>query len=252
MSHSNPEEFAQEKVSRVNLYQSNKALINSADEFIFQACKTKYTYNFTWFGLPVIQFPEDILALQEIIVEVAPNVIVETGVARGGSLVFYASILKMLGKTKVIGVDVEILEFNRENIARNVFSDMIELVVGDSTSLETFVKVKSKITNGDKVMICLDSNHSEKHVYSELKLYSELVSVGSYLVVFDSTVSKLSQAQVTQLSKLYSVKDWGKENNPGSAVIKFLKEDSRFEYDKYYENKALISNCRGGFLKRIK
>lgn len=252
MAHINSEEFANEKVARVKGYQLNEELMNAANEFVFQASKNKYSYDFTWFGLPIIQLPEDILSLQEIIIKDAPDVIIETGVARGGSLVFYASLLKMLGKRKVIGVDIEILDFNRENITSNVFADMIELVVGDSTKLETIEIIKSKIIMGDKVMVCLDSNHSEKHVYAELKLYSNLVSLGSHLIVFDSTVQELSQVQVAELTELYSVKDWGKENNPGSAVVRFLKEDSRFEYDEYFENKAMVSNCRGGFLKRVK
>ena len=251
MAHENPREFELSKIQRVSSYKVNENFLQLADDFVFEACKQKYSYDFTWLGLPVIQFPEDLISLQEIILSVQPDVIIETGIARGGSLVFYASLLKLLGKGKVIGIDINILDFNRSNIENHFLSEMIELVLGDSTTEETYNQVKEKIRPGDKVMICLDSNHSEAHVYSELKQFADLVSVGSYLVVFDTTVETLPLDQVSELEQYYNIKDWGKGNNPGSAVTRFLLEDKRFAFDKYYEDKSLISNCRGGFLKRV-
>lgn len=252
MAHENPKEFESSKIKRVSSHKENETFLQIADDFFFEACKQKYTYDFTWLGLPVIQFPEDLISLQEIIFSIQPDVIIETGIARGGSLVFYASLLKLLGKRKVIGIDINILDFNRLNIENHFLSEMIELVLGDSTNGETLNQVKGKIKPGDKIMICLDSNHSGVHVYSELKQFADLVSIGSYLVVFDTTFETLPFDQVTELKKYYNVKDWGKGNNPGSAVTRFLLEDKRFTLDKYYEDKSLISNCRGGFLKRMK
>lgn len=251
MAHENPKEFELSKIQRVSAYKDNVNFLQLADDFFFEACKQKYSYDFMWLGLPVIQFPEDLISLQEIILSVQPDVIIETGIARGGSLVFYASLLKLLGKRKVIGIDINILDFNRSNIKNHFLSEMIELVLGDSTNDETLNQVKEKIKPEDKIMICLDSNHSEAHVYSELKQFADLVSIGSYLVVFDTTVETLPFSQVTELEKYYNIKDWGKGNNPGSAVSRFLLEDKRFTFDKYYEDKSLISNCRGGFLKRV-
>lgn len=252
MAHENPKEFELSKIQRVSSYKDNENFLQLADDFLFEACKQKYSYDFTWLGLPIIQFPEDLISLQEIILSVQPDVIIETGIARGGSLVFYASLLKLLGKRKVIGIDINILDFNRSNIENHFLSEMIELLSGDSTTDETYNQVKEKIRPEDKVMICLDSNHSEAHVYSELKQFAEMVSIGSYLVVFDTTVETLPLDRVIQLEQFYHIKDWGKGNNPGSAVTRFLLEDKRFAFDKYYEDKSLISNCRGGFLKRVK
>ncbi len=251
MAHENPKEFEVSKIQRVSSYKDNENFLQLADDFFFEACKQKYSYDFTWLGLPVIQFPEDLISLQEIIFNVQPDVIIETGIARGGSLIFYASLLKLLGKRKVIGIDINILDFNRLNIENHFLSEMVELMLGDSTTEETFNQLKGKIKPEDKIMICLDSNHSEAHVYSELKQFADLVSIGSYLVVFDTTVETLPSDQFIELEKYYNIKDWGKGNNPGSAVTRFLLEDKRFAFDKYYEDKSLISNCRGGFLKRV-
>jgi len=251
MVHESPKEFELSKIRRVSSYKENETFRQLADDFFFEACKQKYSYDFTWLGLPVIQFPEDLISLQEIILNNQPDVIIETGIARGGSLVFYASLLKLLGKRKVIGIDINILDFNRSNIENHFLSEMIELVLGDSTNDDTLNQVKGRIKPEDKIMICLDSNHSEAHVYSELKQFADLVSIGSYLIVFDTTIETLPFDQVTELKKYYEIEDWGKGNNPGSAVTRFLSEDERFIFDRYYEDKSLISNCRGGFLKRV-
>ena len=145
MAHENPKEFELSKIQRVSSYKNNEAFLQLADDFFFEACKQKYSYDFTWLGLPVIQFPEDLISVQEIILSVQPDVIIETGIARGGSLVFYASLLKLLGKRKVIGIDINILDFNRSNIENHFLSEMIELLSGDSTTDETYNQVKESL-----------------------------------------------------------------------------------------------------------
>jgi len=251
MTHEIPSEFESTKKNRIKINQSDAQYISLANKFLLESYKNKYSYNFNWLGIPVIQFPEDIILMQEIIFNIKPDLIIETGVARGGSIIFYASLLKLLNKKKVIGIDVDILDFNENAIYNHFLSDKIELLTGDSTSEETFLKAKSKVCAGDVVIVCLDSNHSQQHVYRELKLYSDLVSIDSYLVVFDSTIQSLANDAINELRSQYQIKDWGKDNNPGSAVEKFLQEDNRFVYDDYFNSKAVVSNCRGGFLKRI-
>jgi len=251
MAHEIPSEFELTKKKRVKVNQSDAQYISLANKFLLESYKNKYSYNFNWLGIPIIQFPEDIVLMQEIIFNIKPDLIIETGVARGGSIIFYASLLKLLNKKKVIGIDVDILDFNENAIYSHFLSDKIELLTGDSTSKETFLNAKSKVCAGDIVIVCLDSNHSQQHVYRELKLYSDLVSIDSYLVVFDSTIQSLDSDAINELKSQYQIKDWGKDNNPGSAVEKFLQEDKRFVHDDYFNSKAIVSNCRGGFLKRI-
>jgi cephalosporin hydroxylase len=251
MTHLNPSDFEQAKMVRVEKNFLDLNFIASSNEFLYECFKNKHSYNFNWLGLPIIQFPEDILSMQEIIFSVKPDIIIETGVARGGSLAFYASMLKLLGKKKVIGIDLSILEFNRKQITEHFLCDQIDLVEGDSTSIKTLDQVKQKLSIGDKVLVSLDSNHSHKHVFDELVLYSDLVSIGSYLVVFDCTIEAFNHDQINELKKQYHITDWDKGNNPGSAVAKFLEEDPRFELDNFFNARSLISNCRGGFLKRI-
>jgi cephalosporin hydroxylase len=251
MTHANPEQFNLEKHNRVIKYAEDAIFVNQANEFLIECIHKKHSYNFNWLGLPIIQFPEDIVAMQEIVFMIQPDVIVETGVARGGSLVFFASLLKLLNKKKVIGVDVLILDFNRKAIEDHFLNENILLIEGDSTSNKVLSSVKMQIDASDKVLVCLDSNHSEEHVYRELKQYSNLVTVGSYLVVFDSTVENFSSKQVNELKNQYHILDWDKGNNPGSAVVKFLREDPRFVLDDFFNSRSLISNCRGGYLRRV-
>ena len=251
MNYPDPENFNLEKINRVLRYTKDVNFVNQADEFLIECIHKKHSYNFNWLGLPIIQFSEDIVAMQELIFMIKPDVIVETGVARGGSLVFYASLLKILNKKKVIGVDVLILDFNRKAIEEHFLNEKILLIEGDSTSDTVLSNIKSEIEANDKVLVCLDSNHSEEHVYNELKKYSNFVTVGSYLVVFDSTVENFTNEQVGELKNQYHILDWDKGNNPGSAVVKFLLEDTRFVLDDFFNSRSLISNCRGGYLRRV-
>lgn len=182
---------------------------------------TKYVYGFSWLGRPVIQLPEDMLRIQEVIYDIKPDVIVETGVAHGGSLVFYASLCAAIGKGRVIGVDIEIRPHNRSAIEAHRLSPMISLVEGSSIDAEIVQSVADQIGAGEKVLVLLDSNHLKDHVLAELRAYSSLVSSGSYIVACDGIMQQVAGAPRT-------AEDW-KWNNPITAVEEFIAENSEFE-----------------------
>ncbi len=181
---------------------------------------TKYVYSFTWMGRPVIQLPEDMLRVQEVLYTVAPDVIVETGIAHGGSLIFYASLFKAMGKGRVIGVDIEIRPHNRKAIEAHELFPLITMFEGSSTDPAIIDQVKSQIRLGERVIAMLDSNHSKQHVLDELRLYGPMVSVGSYIIASDGIMGDLVGAPRSE-------EDWG-WNNPKAAAEAFVAEDPRF------------------------
>jgi cephalosporin hydroxylase len=208
--------------------------------------KYEYSYHFTWLGRPIIQYPQDIIALQEIIWQVKPDLIIETGIAHGGSLIFSASMMELLGGNgHVLGVDIDIREHNRVEIEKHPMSRRITMIQGSSTDPEIIKKVFAEAKNKKKILVVLDSMHTHDHVAQELELYSPLVSSGSYLVVFDTIIEDMPG---------YSFPDrpWGKGNNPKTAVREFLKKNNRFIIDKEIENKLLITVAPDGYLKCIK
>lgn len=214
-------------------------------ELCKQLFKHQYTYNFDWLGVPVIQTPQDIVAIQEIIWKTKPDVIVETGVARGGSLVLHASILKLLENDGwVIGVDIDIRDHNREVIEKHPLGKNIELIQGSSIDPEIVNDVKSRIKLSDKVMVILDSNHTHEHVLSELQLYSPLVTKNCYLVVLDTVVEDIPEG-------LSENRPWGKGNNPKTAVHEFLKSSGHFAIDEMVHKKLIVTCAPDGYLKRV-
>jgi cephalosporin hydroxylase len=202
----------------------------------------KYDYNFTWFGRPILQLPQDVMALQEIVFAVRPQLVVETGVAHGGSLVFFASLLELLGEGRVVGIDVEIREHNRREIEAHALARRIDLVQGSSADDATFEAVRAHAHGCERVLVVLDSDHTEAHVLQELRLYSRLVTPGSYLVVCDTIIEDLGPGACPG-------RPWGPGNSPKSAVAKFLAEDDRFEVDLRIEHKLLLTNSPGGYLR---
>lgn len=194
----------------------------------------KYVYSFTWLGRPIIQLPEDMLRLQEVIFHLRPDVIVETGIAHGGGLVFYASLCKALGKGRVIGIDLDIRMHNRAAIEAHELFGFITLIEGSSTAAETVSKVRSGIRPGENVLVLLDSDHSKAHVLAELDAYAPLVSIGSYIVPMDGIMSKLSRAP-------RSKPDW-EENNPLTAVQDWVaaRTDFRIEEPPFAFNEGLV------------
>jgi cephalosporin hydroxylase len=202
----------------------------------------KISYEPTWMGIPIIQTPEDIVMMQELIWKVRPDVIIECGVAHGGALVLYASILELLGKGHVIGVDVEIRKYNRLALQSHPMSRRFTLIEGSSVDDSTVDRVRDLIRPDDRVLVTLDSNHTADHVARELRQYAPLVSPESYLVVFDGVMQVLTDAPGGSPS-------WDKDN-PWRAVQQFLGENDEFEIDLYY-NRLKVTHCPGGFLRRL-
>ena len=210
---------------------------------------TKYVYSFTWLGRPIIQLPEDILRIQEVIYRIKPDVIVETGVAHGGSLIFYAGLCKIMNKGRVIGVDIEVRPHNRKAIESHELFEFITLVEGSSTSPDIVNRVWKLVLPGETVLVLLDSNHSREHVLNELRAYASLVSVGSYIVVCDGIMARLENAPRTH-------PDWT-WNNPLSAIQEFVAENQNFAVHEptFLFNEGIVEKrvtyCPNGFLRRV-
>ena len=206
----------------------------------------KYSYNFRWMGRPAIQFPQDLVAMQELIWEIRPKVIVETGVAHGGSIIFHASMLQLIGGDgEVIGVDIDIRPTNRQEIEKHPMAGRIALIQGSSIDARTVAHVKAKVADRGPVMVILDSNHTHDHVLQELLAYSPLVKKGSYLIVMDTLIEDVPD-------NFFPDRPWGVGNSPKSAVAEFMKINDRFEVDTALDAKLSISVAPGGYLKCIK
>ena len=214
--------------------------------FVSKTAIYRYSYNFTWLGRPIIQFPQDIIAMQEIIWQVKPEVIIETGIAHGGSLIFYASMLELLGNNgEVLGIDIDIREHNRVEIEKHPMFKRITMLEGSSIDGSIVSQVYDFAKGKENILVCLDSMHTHDHVLKELELYSPLVTKGSYLVVFDTIIEDMPTG-------FFFDRPWGKGNNPKTAVWEFLKNNKRFEIEKMMENKLLITVSPDGYLKCVK
>ena len=253
--------FDEEIVDRIDAISKNKKLIDIANNFMSESTIPKYCYNFKWQNRPIIQYPQDVLAMQEIIWKVKPDLIIETGIAHGGSLIFSASMLTLLdiqdcheqkkdtlhlkeSKRRVLGIDIDIRKHNKEKILEHSMSNKIDMLEGSSISDEIIEKVHNYAESYEKILICLDSNHTFDHVYSELLAYASLVSIDSYCVVFDTIVNDLPEGT-------YPDRPWGQNNNPKTAVKKFIADNHNFIIDKDICNKLLITVSPDGFLKRV-
>ena len=215
-------------------------------QWLARSGKHHYTYNFTWMGRPIIQLPADIMALQEIIWRTKPDLIVETGIAHGGSLVFSASMLELLGGDGVVlGIDIDIRKHNRAEIDAHPMRKRITLLEGSSTSDAVLAEVKRVARDRNNILVILDSNHTHEHVAGELKLYSPLVRKGGYLVVLDTVIEDMPAG-------LFPDRSWGKGNNPKTAVWEFLRANDRFEIDANLEAKLQITVAPDGYLKCVK
>jgi len=223
----------------------DQKVMDISKKWFEESIKYEYSYHFSWLGIPIIQYPQDIIALQEIIWKVKPDLIIETGIARGGSIIFSASLLELIGKGEVIGVDIDIKNANKKKILKHPLSKRITMIEGSSISKKTIDKIKKLVQEKNKILVILDSNHTHKHVLKELEIYSPLVSKNSYLIVFDTIVDDLPK-------QLLNNRPWGKKNNPKSAVKEFLAKNNRFRVDKGIEKKLLFTVAPMGFLKCIK
>lgn len=244
------EAFKGEREERVKSYQGNKAFLSAKNAFMRESTPTKYSYNFSWLGRPIIQYPQDIVQMQEIIWQVKPDLIIETGIAHGGSLIFSASMLAILEATgkikkgKVLGIDIDIREHNRREIERHPLAGKIEMIQGSSIQEDIIKRVYNFAKKYKNILVILDSNHTHKHVLAELNAYALLVSKGSYCVVFDTIIEEMPDG-------MFPDRPWGKGNNPKTAVWEYLKVHPEFEIDRSIQNKLLITVAPDGYLKRV-
>ena len=254
-------EFDNEVDSRVIANGLNQELLTATQVFNLLSMNAKYSYNFTSLGRPVIQYPQDMVAVQELIWKIKPDLIIETGIAHGGSLIMSASMLALLdmceaiesgtvldpkkSKRKVLGLDIDIRQHNREAIEAHPMSSRIQMIQGSSIAAEVIEQVKAVAKNYQRVLVCLDSNHTHDHVLAELEAYAPLTSVGSYCVVFDTIVEDMPKS-------IFSDRPWGPGNNPKTAAWEYLKTHPEFEIDKSIDHKLLISVAPEGYLKRVK
>jgi cephalosporin hydroxylase len=214
-------------------------------EWFEKSFKYEYSYHFSWLGRPIIQYPQDILAIQEIIWKTKPDLIIETGIAHGGSLILSASMLELIGKGEVLGIDIDIRKHNKQEIEKHPMFKRITMIEGSSIDRKIIKKVQEFAKNRKKIMVILDSNHTHDHVVKELQAYSPLVSKGNYLLVFDTIIEDIPD-------EYFENRSWGIHNNPKTAVKQFLKKNDRFKIDKKIEEKLLFTVAPSGYLKCIK
>lgn len=243
-------EFDQEKKRLIAAQGADARIKDLANKFIVDTAKYKYSYLFSWLGRPIIQFPQDMLAIHEIIWRVQPDLVIETGIAHGGSLIFSASMLELNAicggpaNAMVLGIDIEIRSHNRSAIEAHPLSRRIEMVEGSSISSDIIKSIHRKAQGNKQILIMLDSNHTHAHVLAELEAYAPLVSLGSYCVVFDTVIEDMPDGSFIN-------RPWGVSNNPKTAVWEYLKNHPEFAVDKDIENKLMITVAPDGYLKRI-
>ena len=254
-------EFQKEVATRVGENAVNEPLRRAAHEFVLASTPPKYSYNFQWLGRPIIQYPQDIVAMQELIWSIKPDLIIETGIAHGGSLILSASMLAMLdmedailnglsidpkaSKRKVIGVDIDIREHNRQAIEAHPMSSRIQMIQGSSIAPDIVAQVQKQADRYETVLVCLDSNHTHEHVLAELEAYAPMTSIGSYCVVFDTVVEDMPKS-------MFPDRPWGPGDNPKTAVWDYVKRHPDFEIDRSIDHKLLITVAPDGYLKRVK
>ena len=253
-------DFEKEVAERIAAIPVNKQLCESATNFVNASAISKYSYNFSWQGRPIIQYPQDMVAMQELIWAIKPDLIIETGIAHGGSLIFSASMLAQLdmceaietGKTldpknsqrKVLGIDIDIRAHNRAAIEAHPMASRIQMIQGSSIAPEIIEQVRAIAANYSRVLVCLDSNHTHDHALAELQAYAPLTSKDSYCVVFDTIIEDMP-------ADMFPDRPWGPGNNPKTAVWEYLKTHPEFEIDKSIQHKLLITVAPDGYLKRV-
>jgi cephalosporin hydroxylase len=243
--------FDKEVKERIDAIGCDEPLNATANAFMKASVDPKYSYNFKWLGRPIIQYPQDMIAMQEIIWEVKPDLIIETGIAHGGSLIFSASLLELIASCggvkggEVLGIDIEIRPHNRKAIEEHPMYKRISMIEGSSIAPEVIEKVREKCQGKNRILVCLDSNHTHEHVLAELNAYAPLTSVASFCVVFDTLIEDMQE-------NAYSDRPWGKGNNPKTAVWEWLRTHPEFEIDKSIHQKLLITVAPDGYLRRVR
>lgn len=253
-------QFQAEREKRIAELGVNTDLRELSQEWLQKSMGSQYVYNFEWLGRPIIQYPQDMVAVQELVWAVKPDLIIETGIAHGGSLILSASLLALLDlaeatasgvaldttrpKRKVMGVDIDIRDHNRNAIEAHPFANRISLIQGSSIAQETIEQVKAGATGFGNIMVCLDSMHTHDHVLAELEAYAPLVAPGNYCIVFDTFVEDMPKG-------FFKDRPWDPGNNPKTAVHQFLNHHPEFEIDHTMDDKLLISVAPNGYLRRI-
>lgn len=252
-------EFETEVAARISENAINRELSESATDFLLKSVEAKYSYNYSWMGRPIIQYPQDIVAMQELVWATRPDLIIETGIAHGGSLILSASMLALLdmtdaiaagkafdparGRRKVLGVDIDIRAHNRAAIEAHPMASYILMMQGSSIDQAIVQQVHDFAKPFERILVCLDSNHTHDHVLAELEAYAQIVTRGSYCVVFDTVIEDIPSVSNPE-------RPWGLGNNPKTAVRKYLQSHPEFEIDKTIEKKLMITVAPDGFLKR--
>lgn len=245
------DQFASARAQNIAGLGAAKELKSSSREWQVGAAKHNYIYNFSWLGRPIIQLPQDVFAMQELIWSIQPDLIIETGIAHGGSLIFSASMLELNAAcggppdAEVLGIDIDIRAHNREAIEAHPMFKRISMIQGSSIAPEIIAQVRARAAGKQRVMVCLDSNHTHDHVLAELQAYAPLTSAGSYCVVFDTAIEEVP-------AEMSSDRPWGPGNNPQTAVWEYLRTTDRFEIDRDISNKLLITVAPDGYLRCIK
>lgn len=255
------EKFKSECSAEIETLGSDRTVNKLTDDWIKSANLLKYSYHFEWQSRPIIQYPQDIVAMQELIWQIKPDLIIETGIAHGGSLIFSASLLALLdmgeaieagvmldpkvSRRKVLGIDIDIRAHNRAAIEAHPMTARIQMIQGSSIAPEIIKQVHAVAANYKRVLVCLDSNHTHDHVLAELQAYAPLTSKDSYCIVFDTIIEDMP-------ADMFPDRPWGPGNNPKTAVWEYLKTHPEFEIDKSIQHKLLITVAPDGYLKRIK
>lgn len=241
------EEFFHERREDIKQMSQDEDLRKKSLDWMLASDKYKYSYNYTWLGRPIIKYPSDIVATQEIIWRVKPDLIIETGVAHGGSLILSASMLELLGGNgRVVGIDIDIREHNRKEIEAHPMFRRIDLVEGSSVAPDIVAQVKKLAEGRRNVMVFLDSLHTHDHVAAELEIYAPMVSVGSYLVLPDTFIEYFPKGYYAHN------RPWDVGNNPMTALREFMKKNDDFEIDQELNGKLMITEAFDGYLRRVK
>lgn len=237
--------FREERRQAVAMLASDIELRQKSIDWMIHADKHKYSYNFSWLGRPIIKLPADVLVLQEVMWKTKPDLVIETGIAHGGSLIFSAAMLELIGGAgHVLGIDIDIRSHNRKEILEHPLSHRISMIQGSSVSADIVNQVADIANNFKTVMVILDSLHTHDHVLNELRLYSKFVSVGSYIILPDTFIEFFPRGY-------YADRPWDVGNNPYTAMKQFLQEANEFKVDREVSDKALISEAIDGYLKRL-
>lgn len=245
------EQFKRECAEEVAIQGADPALGSASSAWMNLANPLKYSYHFEWLGRPIIQYPQDMIAMQEIIWSVQPDLIIETGIAHGGSLIFSASMLELNAgcggpqDAEVLGLDIDIRPHNREAIEGHPMFRRITMIEGSSIDDAVAAKVHDFARGKKRVLVILDSNHTHVHVRRELELYSSLVKAGSYLIIFDTVIEDMPE-------DAFPDRHWGKGDNPKTAVWEFLESNDRFEINREIQDKLLLTVAPDGYLKCLK